>query len=237
MADISRRTAGGIAYLLERKPVRNLNLRIHRDGTVYLSTSPDVPAEEADDFVRRKAEYIRKAQTHFQELARYAPQLRRYVSGETFYLRGRGLRLKVEQGTKDAVVSDGVFLYVRMKDKEDITGRERLVSRWLARESRIIFCEAAERVYPEFVRYGVKPPRIRMRFMKTRWGSCVKEKNMITLNQHLAEMPESCIEYVVTHEFCHLVEPNHSRKFYELLTTMMPDWQERKRVLDCLAYF
>lgn len=237
METSSTRTAGGIRYLLERKPVRNLNLRIHRDGTVYLSVGPDIPEEEADAFIEKKAVYIRKAQAHFRELARYAPQPRQYVSGETFYLRGRGLRLKVEQGPKNEVVSDGVFVYLRMKDVQDAAARERLIRRWLAREYRIIFCEAAERVYPNFVRYGVTAPRIRMRTMDTRWGSCVKEKQLITLNERLAEMPESCIEYVVTHEFCHLVQANHSRKFYELLTAIMPDWQERKRILDQLAYF
>lgn len=231
------RIAGDIRYLLERKAVRNLNLRIHRDGTVYLSIGPDVPEEEADAFVEKKAAYIRKAQAHFRELARYMPPMRRYVSGETFYLRGRGLRLKVEPGTKDAVTSDGVFVYLQMKDVQDEAARERLVKRWLARERRIIFCETAERVYPNFIRYGVTEPRIRVRSMDTRWGSCIKEKRLITLNERLAEMPERCIEYVVTHEFCHLVHADHSQAFYELLTAIMPDWRERKRELEQRVYF
>lgn len=68
-------------------------------------------------------------------------------------------------------------------------------------------------------------------------GLLCEGETIITLNRRLAEMPEDCIEYVVTHEFCHLVLPNHSRRFYELLTVMMPDWQERKRILDSRAYF
>ncbi len=237
MDEAGKRTAEGIVYVLERKAVRNLNLRIHRDGTVYLSAGPEVPEAEADAFVARKSAYIRRAQAHFEEMARYAPSPKQYVSGETFYLRGRGLRLKVEEGPKDCITSDGVYLRVQMKNREDGEARRRLVTRWLPRQCRLIFREAADRVYPQFVRYGVEKPRIHIRSMDTQWGSCVKEKQIITLNRRLAEMPEDCIEYVVTHEFCHLVLPNHSRRFYELLTVMMPDWQERKRILDSRAYF
>ena len=65
MDEAGKRTAEGIVYVLERKAVRNLNLRIHRDGTVYLSAGPEVPEAEADAFVARKSAYIRRAQAHF----------------------------------------------------------------------------------------------------------------------------------------------------------------------------
>ena len=78
-----------IHYLLEQKPVKNLNLRIHKDCMVYVSANPDVPAEKVDDFVVRKGAYIRSAQRKFREMAQYAHQPKQYVSGETFYMLGR----------------------------------------------------------------------------------------------------------------------------------------------------
>ena len=57
------------------------------------------------------------------------------------------------------------------------------------------------------------------------------------MNRHLLEMPVSCIEYVVLHEFCHFLYPNHSKDFYAILTTLMPDWQQRKKLLDKNAQF
>ena len=85
-----------IHYLLEQKQVKNLNLRVHKDCMVYVSANPDVPAEKVDDFVVSKGAYICSAQSKFREMSQYAPQPKQYVSGETFYLLGRGVRLKVE---------------------------------------------------------------------------------------------------------------------------------------------
>ncbi len=108
-----------IRYLLEQKPVKNLNLRIHKDCMVYVSANPDVPAEKVDDFVVRKGVYIRSAQRKFREMVQHTPQPKQYVSGETFYLLGRGVRLKVEKNMRDTIFSDGIYLHLCVKDTED----------------------------------------------------------------------------------------------------------------------
>ena len=77
-----------------------------------------------------------------------------------------------------------------------------------------------------------RSPTLRIRDMETRWGSCLAKKGIITLNKRLLEAPRHCIEYVVTHEFCHFIHPNHSKQYYAFLTMLMPDWRERKKVLD-----
>lgn len=63
-----------IHYLLEQKPVKNLNLRVHKDCKVYVSANSDIPTEKVDDFVVSKGAYIRSAQRKFREMAQYAPQ-------------------------------------------------------------------------------------------------------------------------------------------------------------------
>jgi predicted metal-dependent hydrolase len=73
--------------------------------------------------------------------------------------------------------------------------------------------------------------------METRWGSCLAHKGIITLNKRLLEAPRHCIEYVVMHELCHFLHPDHSKRFYAFLTTLMPDWRERKSILDQNATF
>ena len=67
--------------------------------------------------------------------------------------------------------------------------------------------------------------------MKRRWGSCTKS-GRILLNLLLIQTSPPCIDYVITHELCHLIEHNHTSAFYQLLDRAMPDWRKRKRKLE-----
>lgn len=226
-----------ISYVLERKQVKNLNLRIRKDGSVFVSANDAVPFEEVDEFVCNKASYILDAVKRFNEMALYKPQPKQYVSGETFYLQGRGLRLQVSQATKDSISSDGVYIYLKVKDVNDFEKKRRMVNRFLDSQCKAIFGEVMDELYPLFKKYGVEKPTLRIRDMETRWGSCLSKKGIVTLNKRLLEAPRNCIEYVVMHELCHFMHPNHSKHFYAFLSMLMPDWKERKQFLDKTAGF
>ena len=226
-----------LRYLLEQKPVKNLNLRIRRDGSVFVSAHPAISVERVDAFVAGKGGYIRSAQKRFQEMAQYAPQPKQYVSGETFYLLGRGVRLSVEKDVRDAIFNDGVYLHLQTKDPDDFSKKQRLVTAYLDEQCHAAFSEILSEIYPTFQKYGISMPALRIRSMETRWGSCLAQKGIITLNKRLLEAPRHCIEYVVMHELCHFLHPDHSKRFYAFLTTLMPDWRERKSILDRNAAF
>ena len=226
-----------IQYHLERKPVKNLNLRIRKDGEVFVSASAAVPDSEVDNFVCRKAGYILEAINKFEELAQYKPQPKQYVSGETFYIQGRGLRLQLSQANKDSISSDGVYIYLAVKNIDDFEKKRRMLSRFIDQQCEAVFGEIISELYPMFRKYGVDTPILRIRDMETRWGSCLAKKGIITLNKRLIEAPRNCIEYVVMHELCHFIHPNHSKQFYSFLTMLMPDWKQRKTLLEKCAVF
>lgn len=221
-----------ISYQLERKPVKNLNLRIRKDGSIYVSANEHVPLETVDEFVQSKGTYIISALKHFVELAQYQAQPKKYVSGETFYIQGRGLRLKISESAKDKIVADGVYIYLQVKSAHDNLKRQRLVTRYIDQQCKDVFSEVIAQTFPIFQKYGVEMPTLRIRDMDTRWGSCLSKKGVITLNKRLLEAPRNCIEYVVMHEFCHFIHPNHAKQFYNFLTILMPDWKERKIELE-----
>lgn len=226
-----------ISYVLERKQVKNLNLRIKKDGSVFVSANDAVPFEEVDEFVSNKASYILDAVKRFNEMALYKPQPKQYVSGETFYLQGRGLRLQVSQAAKDSISSDGVYICLKVKDVNDFEKKRRMVNRFLDSQCKAIFSEVMDELYPLFKKYGIEKPTLRIRDMETRWGSCLAKKGIVTLNKRLLEAPRNCIEYVVMHELCHFMHPNHSKHFYAFLSMLMSDWKERKQFLDKTAAF
>jgi hypothetical protein len=82
---------------------------------------------------------------------------------------------------------------------------------------------------------GVAYPDIIVRAMSTRWGSC-SANGRITLNVKLVKVPRLYIDYVIFHELCHLAEPNHTPRFYELLDRVLPDWRERREKLNMYEF-
>lgn len=232
-------TSGGtITYQFEPKPVKNLNLRIHADGNVYVSANPSQEISQVDSFISKKADYIHKTLKHFEELAQYRQQGKKYVSGESFYIQGRNVRLKVIVGACEGIRNDGNYLELTVKSADLFERKKRIVMRYLDHECMAVFGEVMANTYPLFQKYGVDQPLLRIRAMETRWGSCLAKKGIITLNKRLIEAPRNCIEYVVLHEFCHFIHPNHSKQFYSFMTMLMPDWRERKALLDeCAVYW
>lgn len=79
---------------------------------------------------------------------------------------------------------------------------------------------------------GVRVQKLDYRNMKSRWGSCRPQTGRVCINIRLALYPPECLEYVVVHELCHMLEPNHGAGFKALITKVMPDWKRRERILN-----
>ena len=107
-----------------------------------------------------------------------------------------------------------------------------MLDKWLMSICKDTIQSLCDAIYPKFQKYGVSYPTIRYRSMVSRWGSCQPKRGVLTFNYALVEAPISCIEYVVVHEFTHFLQPNHSKTFYQQLAMFMPDWEERKKILE-----
>lgn len=221
-----------INYTLERKPVKNINLRIKADQCVFVSAPKDVAAKLVDAFVIEKSAYILRAIIRFKDKKRFETLDNSFVDGESVKLFGRNMRLKIKNASKNAVESDESYVTLFVKDAKNIEMKKRLLDAWLRKKCMEEVTAICKKVYPKVKKYGIEFPEIQMREMVSRWGSCSPKKGFVTFNTALVTMPVSCIEYVVTHEFTHFLYPNHSKKFYEQLATFMPDWEERKRRLE-----
>lgn len=78
---------------------------------------------------------------------------------------------------------------------------------------------------------GVKPGKLAYRNMVSRWGSCNVKTGRICINVQLAAHPPECLEYVVVHELCHLLEASHGPRFKALMDSFLPDWRSREAKL------
>lgn len=221
-----------ISYTLERKPVKNINLRIRADQCVYVSAPKDVAAKMVDAFVVEKSAYILRALKKFKDKNRETVSENNFVNGETVKFLGRNLRLKIKNASRSKVESDESYVTLYVKDVQDADLKKRVLETWLRKKCKDEITAICKKVYPQVKKYGIAFPEIQLREMVSRWGSCSPKKGFVTFNTALIAMPVSCIEYVVTHEFTHFLYPNHSKKFYQQLATFMPDWEERKKRLE-----
>lgn len=222
-----------IYYTLTRKDVKNLNLRIKPDGSVHVSAGARVPLSFIDAFVLKKAAFILSAQQTFA--ARAAPHVLRCAEGEAFILLGLPCRFAVQRGDRDGVrVKDGV-IFLTVKKPEEVRDRVRVFEGWLDQTCRQVFGDVLAEVYPRFSALGVKEASLRVRDMKTRWGTCQTKTGVITLNRRLIHTPRDCIVYVAAHEYCHFLHPDHSARFYAQLCAVLPDWKARKQRLNACA--
>ena len=91
--------------------------------------------------------------------------------------------------------------------------------------------DSLERMYPRIKPFGVPFPEVRVRYMITRWGSCVIKKNKIWINAYLVKLPPEYMDYVVLHELIHFIHPNHGKDFYKTMEMLMPNWRELRRAM------
>lgn len=218
-------------YQHEVKNVKNINIRIRSDLTVYVSSNPQTALAEVEKVLLEKQAYICLALDRYAEMRKYAAHEHEYVSGESFRFLGRDLRLKVSLGGQNRVDTDGIYLFLTVKEDND-TLKKRLIKQWYSQMREQEIGAICRETYRCFEKYHVEYPQIRFRNMVSRWGSCQPKRKVVTLNRRLIEMPKICIEYVVLHEFVHFLQPDHSKRFYGLMTMFMPDWKARAQLLE-----
>ena len=94
------------------------------------------------------------------------------------------------------------------------------------------FTAMSDKVYPAFAGVlGGHKPTIRVRSMTSRWGVCHITKRQITFALQLYNMPAAAQIYVVVHEYCHFLQPNHSPAFWAEVEKLLPDWKARRQLL------
>jgi predicted metal-dependent hydrolase len=223
----------GIEFQLKRSKRRTLAITVKPDATVWVTAPCGAALEVVTAKVWKRAVWIRRQQIFFEN---YLPPMppRRYVTGETHRYRGRQYRLKVIEGAEEGVKLKGRFLWVQTRRKRDTRRAKALLEAWYAEHARWAFEKSVAVCAGKFNGQLAGAPRLRLRHMPKRWGSWTK-RGVIYLNPELILAPPSCIDYVVTHELCHLVHASHGAEFFALLRKTMPDWEQRKARLEQLA--
>ncbi len=219
-----------IAAKLCRTDRRVLKIEIAPSGQVTVFAPSDAPSEVIALRCRRKGPWVFRELDRMQTGPAFTPE-RRYLSGETHLFAGRPYRLAVERSADPFVRIDGARLIIGAREPNDIAHCRRLLTAFYAIGARSVFPSRLTAMLPPFERRGLKRPHLIIRRMTKRWGSFTPAGN-ITLNVDLVRASFDLIDYVICHELAHAFYSDHSDKWQSLLSSVLPDWEERKRRLE-----
>jgi predicted metal-dependent hydrolase len=218
-----------ITVTIERKNIKNMYLRIlPPNGEVKVSAPLFLSDEDISNFIKSKKDWILKKQKYITDNNIKAPL--KYNTGETHYLWGRPYKLQLisNENIKHALIDEEQsIMYLPVSKRSTIDKRRKLLNEFYRNEMK----KAVPAVLDKCTKIvGRKPSEVKIRSMKN-WGNCNQNKR-ITLNLNLAKKDPICLEYVMIHELCHLIEFNHGKKFKKLMDKFCPNWKEIKKRLN-----
>ena len=208
-------------------------IKVYADCRVVVSAPLNADDKTIIEAVKQRSRWIYKQLREFREQSRFITP-RQYKSGESHFYLGKQYQLKV---IHDDTKPKGVKLLrgrleVNTLDT-DIESIKSHLNEWYRSRAKVIFDVRFQRILEQALWVEDKPS-IRLMTMRTQWGNC-SPSGLLTLNPRLVKAPTNCIDYVILHALCHIVEHNHSERFYLLLTQVMPDWEVVKERLDNMA--
>ena len=222
-----------INYEFERKRIRNINLRIRPDGSIFVSCPMRVSDKTVEEFLVSKKAFIFKALSTVSERHVNNPRPNTLECGTIVKIEGEDRTITLIEGSSNRVSLQGNSLIICIKNINDNDSILRVYNKWKNDYIKERILKLCEEIGPFYMNLGAKRlTAIKFKTMKSRWGSCNPSKGIITFNYNLAEVPPECARYVVIHEFSHLLVPDHSDRFYRYVALLEPDWREKRRLLN-----
>jgi hypothetical protein len=238
-----------VTYELERKWVKNINMRVRRDGSIYISTpggsSMGRAIAQAESFLREREDWLLGAMERARQMESSHPDLTDLVLGPSLPYLGGHIRMvfqsapltappqrqKPGQGQFDFDQKAGV-LTCTLSNPSDTEWRLTTVEAFERDQTRQLVMQFVNQHGPALARRGAPyPPSVRIRRMTSRYGSCSAQNGSINFNLRLCEYPLPFIEYVVVHELCHFLHQDHSPAFYQEVAAILPDFKEREKLV------
>jgi predicted metal-dependent hydrolase len=222
-------TVSGIDIDVVYKDIKNLHIGVYPPMGRVRVAAPD---RLGDDQVRlavvNRLPWIKRQREQLRAAERQS--IREMVTGESHYVWGSRLRLKVvERPGRAHIEIDGDRLLLYAPAGTSTDARRDLLDRWYRHQMR----QAVPALIEEWERkMRVAVPKWSIRRMKTKWGSCNRETGHIWLNVELAKKHPDCLEYLVVHEMVHLRERGHGERFANLMDKHLPDWRARRDLLN-----
>jgi len=193
-----------------------------------------MPAARIEAFVQQKSDWIRK-RLHFNHNVRTPIQAKSFEPGESFQLRGQAYTLELQHGHRNVQIGANGLISNRLYPDRPCPTRlivthpaattdttRKQITVWYRQQAEAHFTDRCTSIATQT---GKQPCSVGVKAYKSRWGTCFHD-GRIYFNWRLIMAPDDIIDYVVTHELCHLIHPNHSAAYWALVRAHKPDYQQ-----------
>lgn len=221
-------TSVGTCFL-KRSKRKTLGISVLPDGSVELVAPVDCQLKDIEDRLHKRRAWIAKKRWEFSQM-NTNPLPARFCNGASHRYLGKQYRLRILEAEMDSVKLKGGYFEISMTDpcKKNVA---KLLNAWMRAQAERQFSQRLRKWEPWCQHRGLPVPNITLRMMPKRWGSCHPD-GRIFLNPELIHASSICIDYVITHEICHLRHPQHDDSFFRLLAVLMPNWRKVKERLE-----
>lgn len=209
-------------YQIKYSNRKTLNISVERDRSIIVRAPHYLTEEKIDKVVQSKRQWIKEKLNHTQKYPLIA-ECKEFVSGETLMYLGKNYQLLIVEEE-----IDGIEFNQRFKiSKASQSKANELFKKWY-------LSQALNKIEPLASKYaknlGVVYNQFKTSEMKYRWGSCTPANNII-FNWRIIKAPMYVLEYLVAHELVHLIEDNHTPRFWNILSIQVPNYEKAKNWL------
>ena len=179
--------------------------------------------ERIRDLITKRTPWIESKLKEQSE--KYTLKPNKYINGEVFSYLGKDYRLKVITGDRVSIKMKNGYLVAIILDTVAEQEQEQikpLLEDWYQSHAEVLLKEKIKR-FTKVI--GVTPKSVSVKNYKSSWGSC-SNRGEISFNWRIILAPHRIIDYVVIHELCHLLEHNHSSRYWKLVEQHVPDWRD-----------
>ncbi|NMA39915.1 MAG: M48 family metallopeptidase [Lentisphaerae bacterium] len=219
-----------ISFSLLYSDRKTMEIAVLPDTAVVVKAPLSSDLACIEEKIIKRARWILRQQNYFRQFDPRTPQ-RCYVNGETHLYLGKQYRLKINTGVENSVKLSRGFFHITCRTEATPAAAKKLLTAWYLEKARIQFAESLGRCWQKLGSRDACQPKLSIRRMQRRWGS-LSDLGTVTLNTDLIRAPKECIDYVVTHELCHLQHRDHGPEFYKLLESVIPGWEKIKQKLE-----
>ena len=213
-----------------RKDIKNLHVGVYPPGGRVRVAAP---LHLDDDALRMavisRLGWIRRKQSEFEQQDRQSQ--REFVSGESHYFEGRRYRLDVieDEGRPSVHLISNTRMALRVRRGADRDTREAVLHEWYRSQLLGRLPALLQKWEPKV---GIQVDEVRIKRMKTRWGTSNSAACRIWLNLELIKKSTPCLEFILVHEMVHLIERSHNEQFRDLMGRLMPQWRASRDHLN-----